>query len=89
MTVYVVEQGCYEQRGVAGVFSTLKAAMSAYPEGEWKLVEMKWKDKIFVSWSNGLDWEHAASIDPYELDPVAELPVDAVALERERLGIHR
>lgn len=74
--VYVVEVGCYSDRYIAGVYSTPEAAMAAHPipermhrsdtiegrEPEWK------KDPESESWSNGLDWGSAASIDAYELE---------------------
>lgn len=34
-TVYVLEAGSYDERGIVGVFATLEAAMQAHP-GEWK-----------------------------------------------------
>jgi hypothetical protein len=34
--VYVLEIGAYDERYVAGVFTTPEAAMAGYPHGEWK-----------------------------------------------------
>lgn len=86
MTVYIVETGCYEQRGVAGVYASVEAAMAAHPipadykfpakpsaynhsrPTGWTQHEWAHSGQTFVRWSNGLDWDDAADITPYEVN---------------------
>ncbi len=62
MTVYVLNRGCYDSAYIQGVYSTLQLAMQAVimPKQTWR--------KDGESWSNGLDWDAAASIEPYVVD---------------------
>lgn len=72
MVVYLLECGCYEQRGVMGVFSTADAA-KAYAEtigspGPW--VEDPGRAGC---WRNKSDWDAAAEVTPMFVDaPDAE-----------------
>ena len=71
LSVWVLEQGCYNDRGVLGVFSTVQRAMEAYPSrkgwnrGSASSVLGAGKNVI---WSNGLDWEDAMRLSEYSLD---------------------
>lgn len=47
MRVWLYESGCYEQRGVDGVYATAEAAMAANPSKRWKL----WDDGVWQSTS--------------------------------------
>ena len=35
--IYIVEEGCYEQRTIAGVYDSVELAMGAYPDDRWTL----------------------------------------------------
>lgn len=74
--VYVVERGCYNDAYIAGVYATAEAAMLAHPvlrepnhlrpatyerAGGWRSISPR-------EWSNGLDWEDAATIIEYEVE---------------------
>lgn len=63
MTVYVLETGIYESVGVIGVFSTPEAAFAAWPKGDWRAQD--------GYWINGLDWDDAGRVFPFELDQSA------------------
>jgi hypothetical protein len=63
MKVYLVHKGEYDGRRVVGVFSSLEKAMAAYPKGGWPHHNGdSW-------WGNGLNFDDAASVEAYELDP--------------------
>lgn len=65
MNVFVVESGCYEQRTVIGVYSSLEAAQETDPNCEWA----HWSDGDgYEDWSNGKDWDEAKRISAYELE---------------------
>jgi len=79
MTVYVVEQGCYSNAGVIGVYATPEAAMSDNPipdratinrngtherDGGWQIASYSEPNRI---WTNGLDWDDHKSITAYEV----------------------
>jgi hypothetical protein len=88
MKVYLVHKGCYGDKHVAGVYSSPEKAMAAHPprppseeglaafhnrmgstlerEGGWQ------QSPEEEYWSNGLDWDDAAFIEAYELDPPTE-----------------
>lgn len=80
MKVYVVERGCYEERYVAGIYSSVEAALAAHPlprEGVNKgpgSAERPggWQSTGDGRWSNGLDWDEAESITEMEVDPVSD-----------------
>lgn len=61
MKVYVVETREPDDKGIAGVYSTVRKAMTAYPAGVWQKSE-------YGGWRNGLRGDDAASITEYELD---------------------
>lgn len=73
MRVYVLETGCYEQQGVAGIFTSVEAAVAASPirEGATVLRPGGWKPDDAPGfeghWNNGCDWDDAASIWPTEV----------------------
>lgn len=64
MNVWVLESGCYDSRGVVGVFSTAEKAMEAYPAGGGRLGGWQESDG---SW---LDWDEGMELTSYQLDPV-------------------
>jgi hypothetical protein len=64
-TVYVVETGVYENRGVFGVYASLEAAMASRPAKAW---EKLGPDDDHQWWENGLDEEAAATIREMELE---------------------
>ncbi len=83
MKVYVVETGCYDSRFVSGVYASPEAAMAAHPiPADYKYPNPPsaanlsrptgWTRDTYaddtVSWSNGLDWDNAASIEEYEVE---------------------
>lgn len=82
MKVYIAEQGCYEERGIAGVYASPEAAMKAhpippgqvYPEGyrggpASAIRGGGWKyDAETKEWRNGLDWQDAVSVTEYEVE---------------------
>lgn len=78
--VYLVEQGCYSDRGIVGVYATPEAAMAAHPVpvrqirngGGTREREGGWKPSTYAEpgyeWSNGLDWEDAKTITRHEVE---------------------
>lgn len=71
--VYVMEQACYSNRRIAGIYRTLEGAMGAHPvpdrsenverPGGWLQDETN-QD----TWSNGLDWDEAKDITRHKFD---------------------
>lgn len=77
--VYVVEQGCYENRGVVGVYASAEAAMLAHPiPADYRYPETPtafnasrpggWKKTSETTWGNGLDWDLSCEVIEYELE---------------------
>lgn len=62
--VYVVEQGCYSDRGVNGVYASAEAAMQAYPGEEW---EPYGSSEPGAMWGNDKDWDEHLTITRHEL----------------------
>ena len=72
--VYVVEQGCYSNRGIIGVYDSPESAMAdnpitkdtirRYPKAKW---EQKEDGEIGYWWSNGCDWDDAVDITRFEV----------------------
>jgi hypothetical protein len=78
MRVWVAERGCYSGRSVVGVYATAQAAMDDNPIPEnYKYPTVPtasnasrrggWRQDADGWWSNGLDWDDAVDIEPYEL----------------------
>lgn len=61
MKVYVVEMGCYSNRGVVGVYATLKGAKAAMPGKKW--------ERQANTWTNELDWDSFVEIVEHEVGP--------------------
>lgn len=81
MKVYVVESGCYTNRSISGVYSSVEAAIAANPipaNYPYPVVPSAsnasrptgWvcTDSEFNTWYNGLDWDDAKEIMEFELD---------------------
>lgn len=86
MKVYVLETGCYENRGVAGVFDSPERAMATQPDCRW--VKTRWvsyrerlpdggpdlsQPEYHVSWDNDRDWDLSATISEYDLEDTGAL----------------
>jgi len=82
MKVYVCETGCYENRGVSGVYVSLEAAIAEHPiPGDFPYQDEPtdadhsrrggWIKKAYHDgesyWTNQLDWDWCAEIHEYEL----------------------
>lgn len=75
MKVYVVEQGAYENQHIAGIYTTVDAAMQAHPlptrlPSHTRVIRLGgWQKTEYDGyWSNGLDWEDSATISKYDLE---------------------
>ena len=71
MKVYILETGCYDCRGVRGIYATPEAAKAAWQPKpydrhgtEWSY---EWKNDDDYGWSFDADWDHAADIIEYEV----------------------
>ena len=68
--VYVLEIGCYESRGVSGIFLTPEAAM-AFRKTRKKQTWTHHEKGRFAHepehWTNNLDWDDAAEVWPTEV----------------------
>lgn len=81
MKVYIAEQGCYDERRVAGVFDSPERAMAVLPGEHWRKETSAYYPnfpdrgvvKHSVRWINELDWEDAVCI--IEDNLVAEGPL--------------
>jgi hypothetical protein len=74
MDVWVVRKGCWDDRHVVGVYSSIEAVIAAHPvrparprtplmaerPGGWQPVGASGD-----TWSNGLDWDDAMDADRY------------------------
>ena len=75
MKVYFVEMGCYENRGVNGIYATVELAMAASPGMKWSRTIFtafpNWPDVSVIThweeWSNDLDWDDYCCIRAIEL----------------------
>jgi hypothetical protein len=72
--VFVVEQGCYSDRGVIGVYASSAEAMRDNPvptEGYGYIKGAQWHQTLDSEpdayWSNGCDWDAAICITRYEV----------------------
>ena len=78
--VYIVQQGCYADRGIVGVYARPEAAMADHPvpsttrncvrPGGWKPDNAMEPDN---GWDNGYDWDDAKDITRYEVQDVDAL----------------
>lgn len=78
MRVWLVDVGCYNSRYISGVYSSRDAALKANPIPEKPRYEHPnrpagWQpdnadDPDNCEWSNGLDWDEAASAIPMEVE---------------------
>lgn len=79
MDVWIVEQGCYSERGIVGVYATAEDAMADNPVT--KLVTEPpnyergrcerpggWQQDSDGNWHNGLDWSEAMSVDRWTVN---------------------
>lgn len=69
MIVNIVESGCYSDRGIASVHSSVDSAKAHYPNESWKWVS--WSDGKYGQWNNTKDWGSLLCISEFELDPEA------------------
>ena len=70
MKVYVVEQGCYSDRWVVGVWADVEKAKASFKSKGWTVSDPReTHPDACRSWNNGLDWDDAIYI--YEME-VAE-----------------
>jgi len=60
--VYMVERGCYSDRHVASVHSSVEKAMAHYPGETWRPLE------YCEGWQNTKDWGDLLEISVFELD---------------------
>ena len=80
MKVYVLETGCYTDRGIEGVYSLVEKAMAAwqpkagavkgfeYGKDAGQPFSYVWGEKDGDTWYFGADWGDAASITEYEVE---------------------
>lgn len=78
--VYVVEEGAYEQRHVAGVYESVESAIAAHPiPDDFKYPARPdvgngsrqggWqKHEQWDIWDNGLDWDASKTITEHEVE---------------------
>jgi len=75
-TVWLVEVGCYEEAYISGVYATVEAAIAAHPparvippdfvsSSSYSARPGGWRKISEERWSNGLDWDDAASAYAY------------------------
>ena len=79
MYVYVVEQGCYSDRGIIGVYATPEAAMADNPERKRKGSRVGgWRpcrdSEPGHAWTNGRADDNAMGITRYEVQGASREP---------------
>ena len=74
-TVWVVECGCYEDRCVVGVYSSIDKVKEAFPPREANPQTRSsferpggWRESPSGRWSNGLDYDDAMSAQSMIVD---------------------
>ena len=76
-TIWVLQVGCYEQEYIQGVYASPEAAISDCPipsniPQRYFLRTDGWKQRDDGSWGNGLDYDYAANITPFEIQETTE-----------------
>jgi hypothetical protein len=81
-TVYVAEQGCYEQQSVVGIFDSPERAIAAlHKKGDaWKRTK---ESANYVIWENDKDWDSYISITATEFTDEGELKSPDSAVVRK------
>ena len=62
--VYVLEQGCYSDRGIIGVYESPAVAMAEYPKDRWT---MPAGSEPGTLWDNLKDWDESRTITRYQV----------------------
>ena len=62
MKVWVLESGCYEQRCVAGIYTSAEIAMACCNK-RWKWIY----DKKLNIWTNNQDWDDFCELSEHEI----------------------
>lgn len=78
MEIWLVEQGCYDAFGIAGVYSSAQKAMDAHPVtrdpipiGKYKATIERpggWQQDKDGQWNNGLEWDDLQVLSCMTLD---------------------
>lgn len=83
LTVWVAEQGVYEDRYVVGVYSSAEKAMAAHPLPQRPTRESKWERDGWGNWTNGGWDDDYVCVSPMVVD--ADVP-EPVSVPRDRTG---
>lgn len=70
MVVYVLETGCYEQRGIMGIYASAESAMAAHnPTPGRTRGDYTWKQSGDGCWTFSADWDDAADVTEWQVKP--------------------
>ena len=81
MSVWVVEEGCYDDVRVIGVYASVESAVAAHPipDGAKSITASspppawhplgEWLQKGVVVWTNGCNCDHSMTATEWEVSP--------------------